>query len=273
MKPAAFDYARCDSAEEAVALLAEHGDEARILAGGQSLMASLAMRVAEPALLADVSRTQDLMGARIEGGRLVVDAAVTQARVEARETLADEVPLLAQAFPYVSHAQVRSRGTVCGSVAYADPSAEIPLVLAALGGEVVLRSRRGRRRLPASEFQRGMLTTARAPDELLESVAFPLRKEGERTAFAEFAQRYGDFALAAIAVVADASGIRFAVGGVADRPRVAHWPRLSGDDLDAAINDFAWELEAQDDEHASAKFRRHLVRRLGRRAVEEATRA
>jgi len=271
MKPAAFDYARCESADEAVALLAELGDEARVLAGGQSLIAALNMRLARPRLLADISRAGDLAAVHVDAGALVVGAAVTQAALERRPGLEAELPLLALMFPHISHEQVRSRGTVCGSIAYADPSAELPLALVALGGEVALRSRRGRRVLAAADFFQGMLATARQPDELIEHVRFPLGAPGTRYAFAEFAERQGDFAIVAIAVAAGADGLHFAVGGVADRPRVVHWPHLAGAELDAAINDFAWELDAHDDAHASAQYRRHLVRRLGRKAVEEAS--
>lgn len=268
MKPAAFDYARCDSADEAVQLLGELGTDARVLAGGQTLLAAMNMRLAQPRLLADISRCTDLAGMRVAGGMLEVGAAVTQAGLEQRPALAAEVPLLAHAIPHISHLQVRSRGTVCGSIAHADPSAELPLVLAALGGQVVLRSRGGRRELAAQDFFRGMLQTAREADELIEAVRFPLAAAGVKYAFAEFAERHGDFALAAVAVAVAGDGIRFAVGGVADRPRVAFWPAMDATDLEAAINDFAWELEAEDDAHASAQYRRHLVRTLGRRALE-----
>ncbi|MGK6305778.1 FAD binding domain-containing protein [Variovorax sp. DT-64] len=264
MKPAAFDYVRAETSEEAVQQLRALGADARILAGGQSLMAVLNMRLAQPSALIDISRTGDLGYVRTGGGMLAVGAAATQGSVEWRKTLAQEVPLLAQAFPFISHFQVRNRGTVCGSVAHADPSAEIPLVLLALGGEVVLRSASKRRTLPAADFFQGMLMTARAPDELLEEVRFPLAAAGQRSAFTEFSARHGDFAIVSAAAVADARGLRLAVGGVADRPRLAQWPAdLRGAELELALNDFAWELEAQDDAHASATFRRHLVRRLG----------
>jgi 2-furoyl-CoA dehydrogenase FAD binding subunit len=270
MKPAAFDYVRCDSAAEAIGLLAEHGDEARVLAGGQTLLAALNMRLAQPRVLVDISRCADLGTLRTESGMLAVGASVTQAMLEHRPALGDEVPLLPKLIPHISHAQVRSRGTVCGSIAYADPSAELPLALVALGGQVVLRSQRGRRTLDAGEFFRGMLQTAREADELIEEIRFPLRAEGVHYAFTEFAERHGDFAIVAVAVAAGREGIRFAVGGVADRPRVACWTRMSGSDLETAINDFAWELDAQDDVHASAQYRRHLVRVLGRRVAGEA---
>jgi 2-furoyl-CoA dehydrogenase FAD binding subunit len=159
---------------------------------------------------------------------------------------------------------------VCGSIAHADPSAELPLALLALGGQVVLRSRRGRRTVDADDFFQGMLMTARAADELVEEVRYPLVRPGERHAFEEFSSRHGDFAVCAVAAVAGPDGIRLAVGGVSDRPRVKRFGKLAGADLDAAINDFAWELGAKDDHHASAKFRRQLVRHLGRTAIDRA---
>ena len=272
MKPAAFDYVRAESADEAVQQLRALGADARILAGGQSLMAVLNMRLAQPSALIDISRTSDLDYVRADGGMLAVGAAATQSSVEWRKSLVQEVPLLAQAFPFISHFQIRNRGTVCGSVAHADPSAEIPLVLLALGGEVVLRSASKRRTLPAADFFQGMLMTARAPDELLAEVRFPLAAGGQRSAFTEFSARHGDFAIVSAAATADSHGLRLAVGGVADRPRLAQWPAsLRGADLDSALNDFAWELEAQDDAHASATFRRHLVRRLGAQVLARVT--
>jgi 2-furoyl-CoA dehydrogenase FAD binding subunit len=270
MKPQAFDYARPDTAEEAVHLLAQAGEDARILAGGQSLMAVLNLRLAQPSVLIDISRVPDLNYVRPGAGKLAIGAAATQGSVEWRPTLHQEVPLLAQAFPHISHFQIRNRGTVCGSIAHADPSAELPLALLALKGEVVLRSRRGRRTVPAQDFFQGMLMTARALDELVEEVRYPLAQPGQGVAFEEFSGRHGDFAICAVAAVADADGVRLAVGGVSDRPRMKSWGRLQGADLDAAINDFAWELGAKDDHHASAKFRRQLVRHLGRTAIDRA---
>ena len=184
--------------------------------------------------------------------------------------LAREVPLLALAFPHITHFQIRNRGTVCGSIAHADPSAELPLVLTVLAGEVVLRSARGTRVVAAEDFFLGVLTTAREPDELVEEVRFPLRRDGCGYGFAEMAQRHGDFAIAACACVAGSGEIRLGVAGVSNQPRLARWPGLSGSDLDTALNDFAWGIEARDDPHASAQYRRHLVRHLGRRVAEEA---
>ena len=270
MKPARFDYARADDAGAAAALLARHGEDARILAGGQSLMAVLNMRLAQPDLLIDISRSVSMSEVKIERGALHIGAAATQSSVEHRPALAREVPLLAQAFPHISHFQIRNRGTVCGSIAHADPSAELPLVLLALEGEVRLSGARRRRSVAAQDFFTGMLTTARAPDELVEAVRYPLAEPGTGYAFTEFSLRHGDFAACAVAVNARAGRLRVAVGGVADRPVARDFPALDGSALDDALNDFAWALDARDDPLVSAAARRQLVRTLGRRAVAAA---
>jgi len=181
-------------------------------------------------------------------------------------------PLLAAALPWVGHAQTRSRGTVCGSIAQADPSAELPLVLVGLGGSVELSSKRNRRALAASEFFTGAMSTARADDELIEAVRFPIRKGGAGTAFREFGRRHGDFAIVACAAIAEEKGTRLAIGGVADRPSVREFGALEGSGLDEALDVFAWDLEARDDLHATARYRRELVRRIGRETIEEARR-
>ncbi len=267
MKPVAFDYIRADSAAEAVALLKQYGEDAKILAGGQSLMAMLNFRLAQPKVLIDISRCADLNYARIKNGNLAIGAAATQSSIEWRPDLAQEVPLLHQVFPWISHFQIRNRGTVCGSIAHADPSAELSLCLTALQGEVVLRAQAGSRVLKAEDFFRGMLTTAIRPGEMVEETRFPLQGKGTRFAFEEVAARHGDFALVAVAVVVTPAAIALTVGGVADRPRRLVLPKLTGADLDGAINDFAWELDAESDSHATAQYRRHLVRELGRKLI------
>lgn len=269
MKPAAFDYIRADSTEEVVQLLAEYGDDARILAGGQSLIAALNMRLAQPRVLIDISRVEELSRLRVGSNDLSVGAAVTQAATEKVVRDSNNIPLLAQAFPHLGHFQTRNRGTVCGSIAHADPSAELPLCLATLGGTVNLRSRRRRRRVAASEFFRGVLTTTREADELVESVEFPMSRKLARYGFIEVSMRHGDFALVALAGMVSDQSVQLGVGGAADRPWVETLPSTSGDDLDAALEDLAWKLEAQDDQHASARYRRHLVRNLGRQLINE----
>jgi 2-furoyl-CoA dehydrogenase FAD binding subunit len=270
MKPARFDYVRAETAEEAQALLAQHGGDARILAGGQSLIAMLNMRLAQPEVLVDISRIGELAYIRADDGQLAIGAATTQSALEAFPGLRQHVPLAALALPSIAHVQVRNKGTVCGSIAHADPSAELALILAALRGEVVLGSASSRRRVAAADFFRGMLQTACGADEMIVEVRLPLRSPATGYAFREVALRQGDFALVALAAVATADMLSLAVGGVADRPVVRQWPRLAEADLDDALNEFAWALDAQDDVHASAQYRRHLVRVLGRRTLQEA---
>ena len=267
MKPGSFDYVRADRVQDIFEAFEHYGQEARILAGGQSLMAMINYRLARPKALIDISRCAELDYVQVRDGRLVVGAAVTQAKVQQREALAREVPLLQLAFPYISHFQIRSRGTVCGSIAHADPSAELPLCLTALRGEVVLRSKSGRRTLAADEFFTGMLMTAIEEGEFIEEVRFPLAVDGCRYRFDEVAMRRGDFAIVSLAVVASAAEIALTIGGVADRPVTRRWPRSA--DLPAVLAAFAWDLQAQSDPHVSASYRRHLVRSLGQRLITE----
>ena len=272
MKPRRFDYVRPDSADEAVAVLAEYGEDASVLAGGQSLMAMLNLRLAEPAVLIDIASLKELDYVRVAGNMIEVGAAVTQNRLKDWPELAGKLPLLAAALPFVGHFQTRNKGTVCGSIAHADPSSEIPLVLATLDGEVVLRSHRGARVLAAADFQRGTLTTAREPDELIMAVRFPVQPTA-RVAFREVARRHGDFAIIAVAAcVEDGDTVRIGIGGIADRPAA----RRATIDCAAAAKDIfeslAFELKGYDDLHASARLRRDLLRRIGPIVVEEALR-
>lgn len=269
MKPPAFDYCRPDDLEEVLELLERHGDEASLLAGGQSLVAMLNLRLTRPRVLIDLSRLEALRGLAHRDGVLEIGAGVTQAALAEALRDADDAPLLKQVLPWVGHYQTRSRGTICGSLAHADPSAELPLCLAALGGSVRLRSARGERELSAADFQLGPLTTARAPTELLVAARYPLRRKGQGVAFREIARRHGDFAIVALAALAEGEEVRLAVAGVADRPVVRSW-RHDEPALDEALNAFAWDLGGYDDMHASARYRRDLVRRLGRTVIEEA---
>jgi 2-furoyl-CoA dehydrogenase FAD binding subunit len=270
MKPRRFDYVRPDSVAEALAVLAEHGEAAKVLAGGQSLMAMLNLRLLEPAVLIDIARLDELDYIKVAGDRVEVGAAVIQNRLKDWPELVAKLPLLAKALPFVGHFQTRNKGTVCGSVAHADPSSEIPLTLATLGGEVVLRSRRGTRTLAAADFQRGMLTTAREPDELITAVRFPIQSS-KRVAFREVARRHGDFAIIAItAEVESATTVRVGIGGVADRPAVRRIVIDGAGAAEAAFAALAWDLEGYDDLHASARLRRDLLRQVGPAVVEEA---
>ncbi|MGM5024109.1 FAD binding domain-containing protein [Tardiphaga sp. 367_B4_N1_1] len=268
MKPAAFAYVRADTLDEVLETLAAEGGDARILAGGQSLMAMLNMRLAKPKVLVDIMRLKELVHIDDKAGVVTIGAGVRQAALLEWPELVQKLPLLALALPWTGHVQTRSRGTICGSLAHADPSAEVPLCMIALGGEVHLRSARKRRRVPAKDFFAGMMATTRADDELIEAVSFPKAQAG-RCAFREVARRHGDFAIVACAATATAEGVRLSVGGIADVPAARDWPRLEGSALDDALNAFAYELDARDDVHATARYRRDLVRLIGRDLVRE----
>lgn len=270
MKPQQFDYLRAGSIEEAVAELAETGEDAKILAGGQSLIAMLNFRLAEPEVLVDIAGVDALSYIREDGNMVEIGAGTTQGELQAWDELPEKLSLLHKAFPHIGHFQTRNRGTVCGSIAHADPSTELPLCLATLGGEVVLRSKKGERRLKAAEFQLGMLTTARRPDELVAAARYPKARPGAGYAFREVARRRGDFAIVALAASASGDVVRLGIGGVDDKPTVREWTGLADGDLDVALNDFAWDLGGYDDIHATSKYRRKLVRALGRRVIEEA---
>lgn len=269
MKPTTFDYVRAASLDEALGVLASEGADARVIAGGQSFMAMLNMRLARPKVLVDVMRIGALDRIEDTGGEIVIGAGVRQAKLLAWDQLQKKLPLVALALPWTGHVQTRSRGTICGSIAHADPSAEMPLALVALGGAVHLRSAKARRRVAAKDYITGMMSTARADNEMIEVVSFPVAS-GRGYGFREVARRHGDFAIVACAAVATVKGIRFAVGGVADKPEARDWPLLDGSALDDALNAFAYELDARDDIHATARYRRELVRRVGCAVIGEA---
>jgi 2-furoyl-CoA dehydrogenase FAD binding subunit len=272
VKPAAFDYVRAETIDEALDVLSQEGADARILAGGQTLVPMLSMRMARPSVVIDIMGLRGL--ARIENGdkAIRVGAAVRQRDLELHANIALSQPLLAAALPWIGHAQTRNRGTICGSVAHADPSAELPLVLITLGGEIELRSRKGARELTAEAFFTGIMSTDCRDDELIEAVRFPVARAGAGYAFREFGRRHGDFAIVACAAVVDPRTTRLAVGGVADLPTARELPLPSDPALDDALNEFAWDLDAREDLHATSAYRRQLVRRLGRQTIEEAAR-
>ncbi|MDB5689024.1 MAG: carbon monoxide dehydrogenase [Sphingomonas bacterium] len=270
MKPAAFDYLRAADAAEALEALHQEGGDARILAGGQSLLPMLNMRLARPALLVDVMHVAEFARIDDDGTQLRIGAGVRQAVLESHRDLKTRQPMLAAALAWVGHAQTRARGTVCGSIAHADPSAELPLTLLTLGGSVHLRTRKKRRTLVAGAFTTGMMATQKADDELIEAVSFPVAQPGTGYAFRELGRRHGDFAIVACAAVVDADRTVLGIGGVADMPVRRDLPLPTDPEFADALNQFAWDLDARDDLHATGRYRRDLVRQLGRQTVEEA---
>jgi CO/xanthine dehydrogenase FAD-binding subunit len=281
MKPAPFEYARPDSLAEACELLA--GDEdARIIAGGQTLIPMLAMRLARPTRLVDILRLKELRGIRAEGDVLVIGAVTRQVEVERSEIAHRAAPLLMKALPWVGHPPTRNRGTVGGSIANADPSAEIPLVAITLGAEIEIESLSGRTAMPAEEFFIGPMLTSVMPGDCVRAVRFPVwshRRVG--TGFHEVSARQSDFAFVAAAaqVALDEEGrcvdATLGLGGVGDHAlRIdvssligEHVARASIADLVKAATE---NLEASSDLHATASYRRRVAATLGTRALEDA---
>lgn len=270
MKPAAFDYLCAETLDEALDALFEYGDDAKVIAGGQSLMPMLNIRLVRPAILVDISRLSELDYTKTNNNRFEIGGIVTQGHLANGDGLGSVVPLLAKALPHIGHFQTRNRGTVCGSLCHSDPSSEIPLCLATLGGTVVLKSKRRERTVDAADFQLDMLTTDCRADEIAVSASFPTVDENAGYAFNELSRRHGDFAIVALAAVATGDTIRLGVGGVAPTPTVREWSGLEAGDLDDALNEFAWDLGGSDDIHATARYRREIVRRMGARVIREA---
>lgn len=270
MKPNKFDYVRPTRLEEALDILASGNDGVRVIAGGLSLVAMMNYRLVEPTILMDIAHIESLNYIKADEKFIEVGAVTPQAKLLAWNHLATLSPLLAKGMPHIGHFQTRSRGTVGGSVAHSDPSAELPLCLAVLGGSVTLASKRGTRVVKADDFQVALMMTDKRADEMVTAVHFPVAQRNTGYAFQEMAMRHGDLAICAVAVAATRDMIRIGVGGVADKPTVRDWPALEGKELDDALNEFAWDLGGMDDVHATAQYRRQLVRNLGRKAIMEA---
>ncbi|MGZ0186885.1 MAG: FAD binding domain-containing protein [Alphaproteobacteria bacterium] len=267
MKPAAFDYVRAESLEEALSVLAEVGPDARILAGGQSLGPMLNLRLAQPEVVIDIARTPGLKRLEWADDGLMLTAATTQASLLADAALGQNQPLLAEAMPWIGHVPTRARGTVCGSLAHADPAAELPLLFATIGGTAIACSASGQRGIESADFFQGMFDTAIQDDEMLLAVRFEAPKAGSGSAFAEVAERHGDFAILAAASVADADGVTLGLGGIGDTPLVYRWDGLEAPEVEAAVNALADTLEPRGDPRADGEYRRRLVRTVGQQTV------
>ena len=283
MKPPPFEYLAPRSIDEALAALREHGDEAKVLAGGQSLIPILALRLAHPAVLVDIGNIAELR-AISANGTLSIGAAVTQRQAERTAAITAAAPLLAEALPLIAHPQIRNRGTIGGSIAHADPAAELPAVALALDATMVVRGQSGERAVPASDFFQSYLETAIAPDELLTAVQIPSAQgPGLGWSFQEISRRHGDFALAGAAtqVTLDADGrvtaAHLAFCGVASTPvhATAATDALVGRTLDTATIDEVARLAAADldppsDVHATSAYRKHIAAVLATRTLTAA---
>ena len=279
MKAAPFDYVEAGSADEAVQILAEAGSDAIVLAGGQTLMPLLALRLANPSVLVDINPAEDMATIARRNGATVVGARTRQAHAKRDATVAERVPLMAEALNYVGHYQTRARGTIGGSVALGEPAAEMPALAVALNATVELRSRRGTRMVPAREFYVGPYVTIRDDDELLVAIHYPDWPDGSVGIFHEVARRAGDFALVGLIAVIASTGDRIDRAGVAwfgmgptPIAALAAEQALIGAlksevDVAALARTALAEVEPNDDLHASARYRRTVAARIFERRL------
>lgn len=281
MKAPAFDYVRPRTLPEALALLAEYGEEAKILAGGQSLVPALNLRLLAPRILIDVNGLTELEGVEVRGDRLRVGALTRHAELSRSEAIATHAPLLAEAVRHVAHPAIRNRGTLGGNLAHADPASELPACMVALDATLIVTGPRGERRIAAADFFTGIYATALSSDEILTAVDLPGRKAGERHAFLELSRRSGDYALVGIAIRASLAsgvptGLRPVFFAVGDRPILAagaatllEGRSITDARVDEAVAALAEDLEPADDLQITAATRLYLAGVVLRRAIRQ----
>ena len=274
MKPAPFAYTKAKTLKEAVTLLAKHKDDARLLAGGQSLIATLNMRLSAPDLLIDINGIKNLNGIAKKGKYVEIGALARHAQVEHSDVIAKHAPLITLAMPHIGHPAIRNRGTFGGSIAFADPAAELPACLLALGGEIDIAGPRGQRKVKADAFFKGLFETALRPQEMITTIRIPAADKATRVGFAELARRHGDYAIVGLAASARGNGkgladVRLAYFGVGDTPVRARKAEaaLAAGDVDAAVK--ALDLDPHDDVQATAKTKKHLAGVLLRRVAKQ----
>ncbi|KWV51238.1 molybdopterin dehydrogenase [Bradyrhizobium macuxiense] len=278
MKAAAFAYARATSVVNALELLAAHGDRAKVLSGGQSLMPTMNLRLISPDIVVDIGGLRELRGIAVKGDVLVIGALTRHADLLNSPEVAAHAPLLRDAVTHVAHPAIRNRGTIGGSLAHADPASELPACIVALDATIVVRGSGGERRIAATEFFKGIYETALSSQELLVAVEIPVAAEGSTFFFQEYARRHGDYAivgLAAHAVVRDGmfADLRLGFFAVGDRPLLASAARtlvdvaITSAALAEAAVTLASELDPQEDQQASSAMRRHLAKVLLVRCV------
>ena len=283
MKMPRFEYHAPDTIDEALALLAEHGDEAKVLAGGQSLIPLLAMRLARPTQVVDINGVAGVGEIEERGDQLVFGATARERAAERSTVVRTRLPLLAEALPFIGHAAIRTRGTIGGTVAHADASGEVPCVVAALDGEMLVRSASGERVIAAADFFQGHFTTALADDECLIEVRIPVSDPSAGVAFQEIARRHGDFALVGVAAMLslDADGLiaesRISIMGMADVPYRARAAEAAlvgaaptAETFAAAARTATVELRPATDVHGSAAYRTQLATVVVRRTLTTA---
>jgi carbon-monoxide dehydrogenase medium subunit len=274
LKPAGFAYAKARSLDDAIALLGAHKGEAKLLAGGQSLIATLNMRLSAPSLLIDINGVAGLDGISVENDSVEIGAMTRHVTLEGSAKIAKHAPLIALAIPHIAHPAIRNRGTIGGSLAYADPAAELPACLVALDGEIDIMGPKGRRTVKAGDFFTGLFETALGPHDVLSAIRIPVASADTRVGFAELARRHGDYAMVGLAAAARANAsslsdvrlVYFGVGATPVRARSAEAALATGS-IDDAVN--ALDLDPPDDIQATGAVKKHLAGVLLRRVAKQ----
>jgi len=270
MKPASFDLLQPINWKQALDGMREFEEDAQVLAGGQSLVAMLNMRIAKPKILIDINTIKEANTIISSKDTIEISALYRQLELEKRKETKNDLPLIYEALPYIGQQQHRARGTIVGSLCHADPSSELPLCFIALKGILKLNSYKNERLVKAEDFFLGPLLTSRKQNEIVTSVVIPKAKKNAGYAFNEISEKHGDFALASFAVIAEEKKIRLVVGGVCEIPTAIEWSTHDLKELKDLLNDFAWDLETITDQYTSARYKRDLIRHTGLNTIKSA---
>ena len=280
MKAPPFSYIRPETVDGVIECLQQYGDDAAVLAGGQSLMASLNMRLSAPGVLVDINNVDSLSEIALHGNHLRIGAMTRQVEVEQSSLVAEHAPLISMAMPYIAHPAVRNRGTIGGSIAFADPAAELPACVVALQADLIVQGSKGERKIPATNFFKGLYETALAGDEVLIAIELPVAAGQQKFAFRELARRHGDYAIIGVCVCTEwsektLSKVRLVYFNVGDQPVLAKQAAsglagvLSTESFESAVELLAEDLDPVSDLNADPSMRLHLAKVLTRRIFEE----
>ena len=280
MKAPPFSYIRPETVDGVIECLQQYGDDAAVLAGGQSLMASLNMRLSAPGVLVDINNVNSLSEITLHSNHLRIGAMTRQVEVEQSSLVAEHAPLISMAMPYIAHPAVRNRGTIGGSIAFADPAAELPACIVALQADLIVQGSKGERKIPATNFFNGLYETALASDEVLIAIELPAAADQQKFAFRELARRHGDYAIIGVCACTEwsektLSETRLVYFNVGDQPVLAAQTGsaltgvLSAESLESAVEHLAEDLDPLSDLNADPSMRLHLAKVLTRRVFEE----
>jgi len=280
MKAPLFSYIRPETVDGAIECLQQYGEDAAVLAGGQSLMASLNMRLSAPGVLVDINNVGSLSEIALHGSYLRIGAMTRQVEVEQSSLVAEHAPLISMAMPYIAHPAVRNRGTIGGSIAFADPAAELPACIVALQADLIVQGSKGERKIPATNFFNGLYETALTSDEVLIAIELPAAADQQKFAFRELARRHGDYAIIGVCACTEwsektLSETRLVYFNVGDQPVLAAQTALaltgvlSAESLESAVEHLAEDLDPLSDLNADPSMRLHLAKVLTRRVFEE----